>query len=47
LKNVSLPFGKKESTSNVATSDFVKLNINGGSIFVIRDLKLMMKYDLF
>jgi thiamine pyrophosphokinase len=47
LNNVSLPFGKKESTSNVATSDFVKLNINGGSIFVIRDVNLMMKYDLF
>ena len=47
LKNVSLPFGKKESTSNVATGNEVELKITGGIIFVIRDVNLMIKYDLF
>lgn len=47
LKNISLPFGKKESTSNVALSDSVKLHIRGGLIFVIRDFNLIKKNDLF
>jgi len=47
LKQTTLPFGKKESTSNVATGELVKLNISTGNIFVIRDVNLMMKYDLF
>ncbi len=47
LIKTSLPFGEKESTSNVAKSNSVKLKIEEGSIFVIRDLNLMMKYDLF
>jgi len=47
LKNVSLPFGKKESTSNVESSKIVELKITGGIIFVIRDVNLMMKYGLF
>lgn len=47
LNKTALPFGEKESTSNVATGDSVKLKIEGDSIFVIRDIKLMMKYDLF
>ena len=47
LIKVSLPFGEKESTSNVATGESVKLNVNGGRIFVIRDLNQMMKHDLF
>ncbi|MBI9072700.1 MAG: thiamine diphosphokinase [Melioribacteraceae bacterium] len=41
LKNISLPFGEKESTSNVASSDKVKLSIKGGKIFIIRDYKTM------
>jgi len=47
LKNISLPFGKKESTSNAAVSDKVNLNIKGGIIFVIRDFNVMKKYGLF
>jgi len=47
LNNIPLPFGEQESTSNVASGAQVKLNITGGSIFVIRDLKTLMKYDLF
>ncbi|HEY7751906.1 MAG TPA: thiamine diphosphokinase [Ignavibacteriaceae bacterium] len=46
LKNIPLPFGKKESTSNVASGNLVELKIKNGVGFVIRDLKLIMKYDL-
>lgn len=47
LKNISLPFGQKESTSNIAVNTKVQLQITGGIIFVIRDFDLMKKYDLF
>ena len=47
LKNVSLPFGEKESTSNVATSNSIQLKITNGIVFVIRDFNTMKKYDLF
>jgi thiamine pyrophosphokinase len=46
LNNVALPFGQKESTSNVATGNSVSLKINGGIIFVIRDFNLLKKNDL-
>ncbi len=45
LKNISLPFGEKESTSNVATGEKVKLKIRGGIIFVIRDFKTARQND--
>jgi thiamine pyrophosphokinase len=47
LKNISLPFGVKESTSNIAKGNNIKLRITGGVIFVIRDLKTVIKHDLF
>jgi thiamine pyrophosphokinase len=47
LKDVALPFGKKESTSNVATRRDVELNIRGGVIFIIRDVNVMIKRKLF
>jgi thiamine pyrophosphokinase len=47
LKNVALPFGVRESTSNIATGNEVNLDITDGLVFVIRDINLMMKYDLF
>lgn len=47
LRNVPLPFGEKESTSNVATGEKVKLKITGGIIFVIRDFKNARKNDFF
>ena len=47
LKNVSLPFGIKESTSNLAVGNAVKLRITYGVIFVIRDFKTAIKHDLF
>ncbi len=47
LKNVSLPFGKKESTSNVALQSKVLLKIKGGVVFVIRNFETMRNYGLF
>ena len=47
LKNISLPFGKKESTSNIALRNEVELRIKGGIVFVIRDLETMRRYGLF
>jgi len=47
LKNIYLPFGVRESTSNIVKKNFVKLNINGGVIFIIRDVKTMIDNDLF
>jgi thiamine pyrophosphokinase len=47
LSKTALPSGERESTSNVATGNKVELKIKGGIIFVIRDINLMMKYDLF
>ncbi|MCK9426331.1 MAG: thiamine diphosphokinase [Ignavibacteriaceae bacterium] len=47
LFNTQLPFGIRESTSNVAVADEVYLIIKSGKIFVIRDFETMRKYDLF
>jgi thiamine pyrophosphokinase len=44
LKNTALPFGVRESTSNVSTSSVVKLSIRGGIIFIIRDFNFVKKY---
>jgi thiamine pyrophosphokinase len=46
LKNISLPFGKKESTSNIAESGNINLKIKGGIIFVIRDLNILIQNNL-
>lgn len=46
LKQTVLPFGKRESTSNVALRQSVHLKIEGGIIFVIRDFNLLKKHDL-
>lgn len=46
LTKTALPFGEKESTSNVALDDSVKLEIEGGMIFVIRDFKLLKIHGL-
>ncbi len=47
LINSVLPFGKKESTSNVAITEKVKLDVRNGIIFIIRDFNTIKKYDLF
>ncbi len=46
LKRTPLPFGQRESTSNVAVKDKIKLKITGGIIFVIRDFNTLKKHDL-
>ena len=47
LKQVSLPFGEKESTSNLSTKEHVQIEIQNGVAFVIRDVNFMIKHDLF
>jgi thiamine pyrophosphokinase len=47
LIKTALPFGKKESTSNVALSDKIDLKISGGIIFVIRDFNTLRRNGLF
>lgn len=47
LRNIPLPFGKKESTSNEAKADKVSLKIQGGIIFVIRNFKDAILNDFF
>lgn len=47
LINTALPFGVRESTSNIAIKNPVKLNISNGVVFVIRDVKTMIENDLF
>jgi thiamine pyrophosphokinase len=47
LSKKRLPFGEKESTSNVANSDKVELLIKNGVILIVRDFKKMKKYGLF
>ena len=46
LKNISLPFGEKDSTSNISTSNSIQLKIRNGIIFIIRDFNFIKKYDL-
>lgn len=47
LDNTALPFGERESTSNVSTSDILKINVLGGVIFLIRDFNFIKTHDLF
>ncbi|MBZ0200547.1 MAG: thiamine diphosphokinase [Ignavibacteriaceae bacterium] len=46
LDNEALPFGTRESTSNVAEGESVKLKIKGGIIFVIRQFDVLKNNDL-
>lgn len=43
LANEPLPFGIRESTSNVAVSTEIELVIKNGTMFVVRDIYGMMK----
>lgn len=47
LDKSTLKFGEKESTSNMAVSDEVKLKIKGGKIYLIRDFKEIKKLGFF
>lgn len=46
LNNTALPFGKKESTSNVANGEEVTLKIKNGIAFVVRSFKMLKKNGL-
>jgi thiamine pyrophosphokinase len=41
LRNTALPFGQKESTSNIALADEIKLKVTNGIVFIIRDFHTM------
>ncbi|RPI65453.1 MAG: thiamine diphosphokinase, partial [Ignavibacteriales bacterium] len=43
LNNISLPFGEKESTSNIALKNKIILEVKEGIIFVVRDYHLMRR----
>jgi thiamine pyrophosphokinase len=43
LNKVTLPFGLRESTSNVATGKKVKLIVEGGAAFLVRDFNTMRR----
>jgi len=45
LKDEALPFGVRESTSNVAVGNKIKLAIKGGIIFVIREFNILKTND--
>ncbi|MCF8241845.1 MAG: thiamine diphosphokinase [Melioribacteraceae bacterium] len=47
LKNESLPFGIRESTSNIATSEEVIINVKGGKAFLIRNFNDLVKNGYF
>jgi thiamine pyrophosphokinase len=47
LNNESLPFGVRESTSNVAMGKRIDIGIKNGKVFLIRNIKCMMDNDLF
>lgn len=47
LKNTALPFGTRESTSNVAVGNKVVLKIKNGIIFVIRDFNRVRRNGHF
>ncbi|GJQ64496.1 MAG: thiamine pyrophosphokinase [Melioribacteraceae bacterium] len=47
LKKETLQFGVRESTSNVATGNKVNIEIEGGKIFVIRELRAIEKNGYF
>lgn len=47
LTRERLPFGVRESTSNVALTDEIELKVESGKIFIIREFNVMKKYGLF
>ena len=47
LKDSKLPFGEKESTSNLAMGSSIELDIKKGRVFVIREFNEMRKNGFF
>ncbi len=46
LNRESLMFGNRESVSNVTNEDVVSLRVINGTAILVRDAKLVMKYDI-
>jgi len=46
LRNTALPFGQKESTSNIALTDQISLKVTNGLVFIIRDFHTMKNNGL-
>lgn len=46
LRNTTLPFGQKESTSNIALADQISLKVTNGIVFIIRDFHTMKNNGL-
>lgn len=46
LRNTALPFGQKESTSNIALADQISLKVTNGIVFIIRDFHTMKNNGL-
>lgn len=47
LNRESLPFGKRESTSNVAKGSKISIEIENGRVFIIREFSMLKKNDFF
>jgi len=47
LKREAVPFGVRESTSNVALRDSVSVKVSGGTGLIVRDLKTAVKHNFF
>ena len=46
LNKESLAFGERESVSNEAAGEIVSLKVVNGSAILVRDTKVVMKYDI-
>ncbi len=44
LRNISLPFGKKEGASNEAITNEVEIDVKNGKAFLIREFKIMKEF---
>jgi thiamine pyrophosphokinase len=43
LDGIALPFGERESTSNIATGKSIELDIKGGIVFIIRHIEVIKR----
>jgi thiamine pyrophosphokinase len=43
LNGIALPFGERESTSNIATGKSIELDIKGGIVFIIRHIEVIKR----
>ena len=46
LNKIALPFGHRESTSNVSLHNKIELKIKGGIIFLIRDFQMLREHGI-